>query len=565
MTTAHDNLPPLRVGVLLADLRAPAWVAHLLRRLREVDVVCLEAWATPPRTISDARSDFPSRPLRLYRRLDRLVAPATHDAFQPFDVSDLLADVTRLDDPARGRSGHNEAAAHTPPPRQGEALDVLIDLTDGDAVTLSAVRPKSGVWVFRGGPQADVPLDDLAMQEFNRRDDLLHTWIVRTELHRPVDPLDRAVHAVDPSSLARTRSRACWHLADQMLRCLRRARDGDLTGDSTIFDDSEPPREDGLISGGSTPGVPPPLGLGLTIRQTGRFARNRLWNRLHDYRWELAMRPVNPSQPCPVETDGFRSMEPPPGRLWADPFVIHHDDETHLFFEDMPLGGRRGVIARGKLTSDGRLTDVMTVLEGEGHLSYPCVFAWNDEVYMVPESAAGRSVVLYRAAEFPHRWEPIATLLDKVRAVDSTLLHHQGRWWLFANIAPEGGSTTVMLHLFWAETPLGPWTPHRLNPVVADVRSARPAGAVFSYEDRLFRPSQDCSRAYGGGLVFNRIERLDEGWYEETPVRRLAPDRAAGWYGMHTYARAGGFEIIDRLRFVRRRRRSRSSPTAWTM
>ena len=38
-----------------------------------------------------------------------------------------------------------------------------------------------------------------------------------------------------------------------------------------------------------------------------------------------------------------------------------------------------------------------------------------------------------------------------------------------------------MCHVFHADSPFGPFTPHRRNPVKSDVRSARPAGKLFTW------------------------------------------------------------------------------------
>ena len=47
-----------------------------------------------------------------------------------------------------------------------------------------------------------------------------------------------------------------------------------------------------------------------------------------------------------------------------------------------------------------------------------------------------------------------------------------------------------------------------MNPIVSDVRRARPAGRVLSRDGELIRPSQDCSGRYGRAVAFNRIVRL---------------------------------------------------------
>lgn len=133
--------------------------------------------------------------------------------------------------------------------------------------------------------------------------------------------------------------------------------------------------------------------------------------------------------------------------------------------------------------------------------------------------------------------------------MDGTLWQQDGRWWLFACVAEtpfdDGGREFNELFLFHADTPLGPWTPHRQNPVVSDVRSARPAGPLFMHEGRLVRPSQDCAAEYGHRIVFNEVRRLDPEVYEERPLATLNPDWAPALRGCHTYAQAGRLELLD--------------------
>ena len=40
---------------------------------------------------------------------------------------------------------------------------------------------------------------------------------------------------------------------------------------------------------------------------------------------------------------------------------------------------------------------------------------------------------------------------------------------------------------------------------------------------RLYRPTQDCSRHYGGAVVIQRIDVLTTEWFHETPVARIEP------------------------------------------
>ena len=115
-----------------------------------------------------------------------------------------------------------------------------------------------------------------------------------------------------------------------------------------------------------------------------------------------------------------------------------------------------------------------------------------------------------------------------------------------------GGSSLDALHLFYADSLFADeWTPHRSNPVVKDIRSARPAGRIFMQDGRLIRPSQDSSRRYGYALRFNRITTLDENDYAETAVSTFRPP-GGKMLATHTFNQAGELTVIDAI--IRRRK-----------
>ena len=93
--------------------------------------------------------------------------------------------------------------------------------------------------------------------------------------------------------------------------------------------------------------------------------------------------------------------------------------------------------------------------------------------------------------------------------------------------------------------PFGEWVPHALNPVRLDVRAARPAGALFRDNGRLYRPGQDCSGRYGRAISINEVRRLTPDEYEEVEVRRIAADFATDGLGAHTVNMAHGIVVYD--------------------
>ena len=219
--------------------------------------------------------------------------------------------------------------------------------------------------------------------------------------------------------------------------------------------------------------------------------------------------------------------------LTADPFLFRHEGKWHLFFEVLRRADELGVIARAE-SVDGRTWSYGgMVLEETFHLSYPQVFEWDGGIYMIPESAADFSVRLYRAVEFPDRWEHAATLLYGYPFADATVFRHAGRWWMFVST-----NANNVLNIYHSEDLAHGWRPHALNPVVKnDPHHARPCGRVVEADGKLYRFAQDCAPDYGVSVFAFEITELTTDTYVERIVdeKPLLTRSGSGWnsHGMH--------------------------------
>jgi hypothetical protein len=139
--------------------------------------------------------------------------------------------------------------------------------------------------------------------------------------------------------------------------------------------------------------------------------------------------------------------------------------------------------------------------------------------------------------------------MGDVLAYDATLLEHDGLWWMFANVKQHvGASSWDELCLFYADSPISTnWQPHPMNPIVSDVRCARPAGRTFVEDGRLIRPSQDSSYCYGYGLNFMEITSLTTESYAEREIEKVRPDWGRSIHGIHTFNSDGEVTIIDAI------------------
>ena len=247
-----------------------------------------------------------------------------------------------------------------------------------------------------------------------------------------------------------------------------------------------------------------------------------------------------------------RPVPNPPGRYFADPFVIERNGRTYCFVEDY-------VHARGKAHitvleyRSGVAIELGPCLDEPFHLSFPFVFEYEGQLYLCPEASASSSVRIYRCSEFPLRWELARVTLPGFRALDTMLFERQGRWWLltcrFADTNDPFGSE---LHVFHADSPLSEqWRPLPGNPVIADRRCCRNAGLIREGE-RVLRVAQYHEpRTYGRRATVREITRLDENGYAERVVASLEPDFRPGLISTHHLTTTGRVTAVDHASWAR--------------
>jgi len=246
---------------------------------------------------------------------------------------------------------------------------------------------------------------------------------------------------------------------------------------------------------------------------------------------------------------------PEEGRLkfLADPFGVWHDGRLHLFVEAYDYRTRHGVIELIELGADFSPIARSVVLREPWHLSYPQVFEADGAYWMLPEAYRSGALTLYRAAEFPRVWEPVARLALDTPAIDATPFRHDGLWWLA--YSPKGPQRWKQgrLHLAFAERLTGPWRIHPGNPVRNDLASSRPGGTAWIEHGLPRLPMQDCTRTYGGGLRPLTIVRLDTGRFEAEagPPLELPPSVGAYAHGLHTLSACGPVTLFDVKRIDR--------------
>jgi hypothetical protein len=219
----------------------------------------------------------------------------------------------------------------------------------------------------------------------------------------------------------------------------------------------------------------------------------------------------------------------------ADPFLFHEEDSWYMFLEvfNQETGGDIGVAT----SPDGYHWKYdRIVLDEPFHLSYPYVFKADGVYYMIPESSQPQDVRVYKAVRFPYEWSYVATILNRHKYVDPSILYSNGRWWLF--VSDTENST---LYLFSSKSITGGWEEHPMSPVIHNSsRDARPGGRVFVYDqDKIIRVAQSYGnvlsvRAYQVDVLTTKDFAEHE--IMQSPVLKPGPNPEE-WYaaGMHQF------------------------------
>jgi hypothetical protein len=542
------NKKKLRIGIMLDSYRIEAWTYAMLAAITESEYASIELIILPEnrdekksyrdKILSDGNKFF----YFAYSKLDDLISQPM-PAFTPMDAKYLLKNVPVIGIKPKMDKNFDWFQEHDIERIKEFNLDVIIRrgfrILKGDILNAA----KYGVWsyhhddntVIRGGPPGFWEI----FERMGERGVILQ--ILTEDLDNGI-VLYRSSFSCDFFSVS-TNNNDCFLRSSLFVpRVLKRLH---TDGEKVFFDTIE--RENKKLQFYNHTLYKSPHNfefLKMLIKHSYHtsahyfpliFFRNQ-WLLMYDLQDQIS-----------TSFWRFKKIVPPRDRFWADPHVFFKDGMYYIFIEEYIYKKKKAHISLIEMDQSGKYSVPVKVLEESFHLSYPHVFESHGTLYMIPETHQTKSINLYQCTGFPTEWKHRATLMDSVVAVDSTILFHKNKWWLFTNIAePEGTSLQNELNLFSADTLMShTWKSHPMNPVISDVKSARPAGKIFEQNGQLIRPSQCCNPWYGYGVKLNEIVVLTENDYLEREIAFIEPKWDKKLIGVHTFCHENRLTMID--------------------
>lgn len=279
--------------------------------------------------------------------------------------------------------------------------------------------------------------------------------------------------------------------------------------------------------------------LRMVARMAVRWLKRACYGALVEKIWRVSVAPAGERL-----ADSLKQGSLPPPETWQ----TIEPDPAYTFYAD-PFFSREppGILVEGMSRKTG-LGEILLLPSGGGrperltsvaaHFSYPATIETQASQFIVPESAEASLPRLFRIDG--GRLVECGWLAGiDVGLVDPTLIHHEGRFYLFGNPYPTGMNA---LCLWSAHSLDGVFHMHPESPLLISPRGSRMAGKIICEGGRMFRLGQDFLHSYGDGILVYEIEELSASSYKEQPLSSL---RFSDRRGPHTLNFDGGQAVFD--------------------
>ena len=242
-----------------------------------------------------------------------------------------------------------------------------------------------------------------------------------------------------------------------------------------------------------------------------------------------------------------KKIKNPTGAYLADPFLVESNKKNYAFVEEYNFEKKKGVISV-YLINSSTYERIGIALEENFHLSFPYVFKYENNYYLLPETSKNEDIRIYECINFPLKWKLKKILMKKVSSLDNMIFKYNNLWWLFCNLCVfDKDKSSSELSVFYSEN--GPitdnWLPHKKNPVITNVNLSRNAGLIFD-EKNTFRVSQSPNfMDYGNKFQINKILDLNNENYFEEQFCSVSPLFKKNLTGTHHISSNEKFTIFD--------------------
>ena len=195
--------------------------------------------------------------------------------------------------------------------------------------------------------------------------------------------------------------------------------------------------------------------------------------------------------------------------VWfADPFIIVQGKNKYIFCEGYEKKRHLGAIYCISLENEIKY---VPIIRNNYHMSYPNIFLYDGNYYILPETSEKKTLELYHCLEFPYKWEKDSVLLENINCVDTDIWILDGKLYL---LTQEENARKKYFDIYLLD--MEKRKIKLVNQIEDSENSQRNAGNPFLGEDsKWYRPCQYSKDKYGENIIIKEIGYINNRYYEK--------------------------------------------------
>lgn len=260
---------------------------------------------------------------------------------------------------------------------------------------------------------------------------------------------------------------------------------------------------------------------------------------------------------CNANDSKYTVCIPPSIRYWyADPILCEIENTTFLFAEQYDRFQKHGFLAAFEVKKSKDVifcSKPKRIIAEKFHLSFPLIFPYAGEYYLIPESSEDNSLRIYKMGTSVYEW----TLIRRIPMQDSvdTVMVQMDDCVFFINTEEHptrkiyGKQKIYRMENF----PNGELSLMEESDSYSLVK--RNGGGLFYDGAALIRVCQNCTDSfYGKSFSLYEVKNLSgEGGYHDELIQTVEaenlmldlPERKYEIRGTHTYSKTSRYETVD--------------------
>lgn len=297
------------------------------------------------------------------------------------------------------------------------------------------------------------------------------------------------------------------------------------------------------------------------------YNRFNILNWWTDDVWYIGCRVSPQSLISGQNADNYYNLLSPTYKYWfADPVPCKVGNQCYIFMEVYDRFRKKGYIGVSSIDNKkGTISNPKKIIEETCHMSFPYVFRYQNNLYMIPETHEMKQIRIYKMGRDIYEWN-LYHAYDTKEELSDTIVLFKNQTLYFLNTEKNVRNPyQTRMHLFKVENlshksalieiPL-----EKCSSLSPDSEGGgysycnRNGGIVIQNQEKIYRVIQESEDLwYGKDLVVREILSYgDEGYAESEDIIKLeagsVPVRIRRKHkklGIHTYGWTDGFEVVD--------------------